>query len=1021
MQPPDPDARAVSPTNPEDLKLDISLVSNQRRKSLKSPQRHSPQRQPFDVVGDEVERLLRSSGVKAIKIDDAVALALYVAHYIRAKIPGEKWFKDRENSCVAVTHRMLRQDLITNKDVSLSAEQLSAITSFLTHLVRPCVHSTLMERLFARPGNAARTRSTAGEDGSAKSPVEMIPRPKSRLPEEQAKILDKMKASKQRRRNVNPHNSQREEEKRKQRYLRRTMSLEEAGLSPRAGGTSSLYHRPPPNAAGGDMFNGSFTAGASNTFDAKTGPKEAGPLDPSKPKAPGHASESLNKHLAHNPYVGMIRHAPDATEVDISDKVYQMALAQPWAPTDEKAYTAALIPLTARVLQLVEFESGSGRYGEVYEEEVAMQVLNRFVEVGITWASDEEKERARELMHSAVPEAITSRLTLSTIDAIVSMSEKQVLRRKLEQGIPFMAVMGLDTRLKCEAECVEFSKKARKVDNQILTIDLLFSTMGALVLEFLVGYNTAVMNSPRDVIFPGSNTDFLWSLAVSVFAIGGPFGALFGGMFANTCGRQKALLFNMALFFAGGVTLTLAPDMTWIIIARLGIGFASGFATVLVPVYIGELAPPALRGTFGTMSQLSMVTGILFASAISIWCTSTQGWRYLFGVTPFIAVASFYSILQAKESPRWLFSHGTMPEPQMRLQVGKLLMELRGFRDETEVAAELDIFADAIRRQKTQHKSAHALGAMAELLFDNRLRPLMICTLVLQMAQQFCGINAVFYYSTTFLKGAVADPLVGSLIISAVNVIATYLAAKVMDKYPRKGLLLFSAIGMFVACIGVTFALEHSLGVYKALRSPLALVSTGLYVTMFELGLGPIPWLISSEMFDVKNVATAQSIASQVNWLCNFAVGLGFPFMADALGGLTFIPFAAVLLLTALFVVTYVPETAGQTSEQVFESVLNPVQRKERELERKSASFDGTYTPIRGMSRAHSRSINMRRVPGSYGSFGDLQTGSYNDLRKRSSRMVTPARTSSANMKCTPGSSQLRRKESFQDLFYHNK
>eukprot|EP00472_Partenskyella_glossopodia_P007178 CAMPEP_0197524112 /NCGR_PEP_ID=MMETSP1318-20131121/8871_1 /TAXON_ID=552666 /ORGANISM="Partenskyella glossopodia, Strain RCC365" /LENGTH=406 /DNA_ID=CAMNT_0043076981 /DNA_START=56 /DNA_END=1276 /DNA_ORIENTATION=+ len=401
------------------------------------------------------------------------------------------------------------------------------------------------------------------------------------------------------------------------------------------------------------------------------------------------------------------------------------------------------------------------------------------------------------------------------------------------------------------------------------------------------------------------------------------------------------------------------------------------------------------------MSQLSMVIGILAAAILSLWCTTEDGWRYMFGVTALLPLLSLYSLQQVKESPRWLYSHSKLSAAAKRLETAKLLMELRGFRDENETAAELAIFEDAIKKQKTHHRSAHALGAMSELLFDHELRPLVICTLVLQMSQQFCGINAVFYYSTRFLSGAVSDPLVGTCLISAVNVFATYLAAKIMDKYPRKALLLFSAVGMFVSCIGITFALAPELGLPggQQVSSALALISTAAYVTMFELGLGPIPWLISSEMFDVKNVATAQSIASQMNWGCNFAVGLGFPYMQERLGGYTFIPFAIVLLLSSIFVVIYVPETAGETSEEVLEKTMSQGNLREFRRRKRSARASEAKRLLDSRENLNTSPMGSAAIGGSYGSFKSMDS-----IRNRNRRKSSIA---------------MKRKESFQNLFYN--
>lgn len=145
------------------------------------------------------------------------------------------------------------------------------------------------------------------------------------------------------------------------------------------------------------------------------------------------------------------------------------------------------------------------------------------------------------------------------------------------------------------------------------------------------------MNAPAAVVFPGHST-FVWSLAVSSFAVGGPFGAIAGGTMANRLGRRGACLWNMWIFLAGGLLMTLAPSMNWLVPARFIIGFASGLATVLVPVYLGEMAPPTLRGTFGTLSQFAMVSGILFSDLLAFPLATETNWRYLFAVTPVLAV-----------------------------------------------------------------------------------------------------------------------------------------------------------------------------------------------------------------------------------------------------------------------------------------------------------------------------------------------------------------------------------------------
>ena len=141
----------------------------------------------------------------------------------------------------------------------------------------------------------------------------------------------------------------------------------------------------------------------------------------------------------------------------------------------------------------------------------------------------------------------------------------------------------------------------------IITFPLIMAVLVAVIAQFLIGYNTGVMNAPESVVFVG-HTTFEWSVAVAAFAIGGPFGAVQGGWLANQKGRRGAIMINTYIFFFGGVIMTLAPNVYWLWPARFIIGFASGLASVVVPVYLGEIASPTLRGTLGTCTQFAMVS-----------------------------------------------------------------------------------------------------------------------------------------------------------------------------------------------------------------------------------------------------------------------------------------------------------------------------------------------------------------------------------------------------------------------------
>lgn len=488
-------------------------------------------------------------------------------------------------------------------------------------------------------------------------------------------------------------------------------------------------------------------------------------------------------------------------------------------------------------------------------------------------------------------------------------------------------------------------------DKSVVTMPLVFAIVVAAASQFLVGYNTGVMNAPVNVVFPGHST-LSWSLAVAAFAVGGPFGAVVAGEMADSRGRRGALLIDTWTFLLGGLLQTLAPDMFTIILSRFIIGFASGFSSVLVPIYLGELAPPTMRGMLGTgkfgnnpgyreeslvlsvlpnsyfhetihpstfshrpiyllssidthiVTQFALVIGILVANLMAFPFATRTKWRLLFAVTPTVAVAQLVLAPFLLESPRWLLGR----DPKS-LKARYIIKRLRGLRYDHEVETELGhlVMGGAAQRQE----QTNTVAVLNDMWNTPKLRKLLLSSLILQMAQQFSGINAVFYYSTTFFEGVIDDPLLGTTIVGAVNVLATYAVLFLMDRFGRRTLILCSSAGMFVSCIFIVLSL---LGYFDHM---VALAFVNIYVIFFEFGLGPIPWLIVAEMFDGKYVATAMSTSSQVNWACNFIIGLVFPYMNLYLHAYSFVPFACILAGVFIFAAYVLPETQGTTPEEL--------------------------------------------------------------------------------------------------------
>lgn len=195
--------------------------------------------------------------------------------------------------------------------------------------------------------------------------------------------------------------------------------------------------------------------------------------------------------------------------------------------------------------------------------------------------------------------------------------------------------------------------------------------------------------------------------------------------------------------------LSFSPSINYIIVARVIIGFASGLATVVVPIYLGEIAPPTLRGALGTCTQFALVIGILCSNVLAFGLATAELWRYLFAVTPFIAAVQLVMCLPLPhwnstaspstlfvESPRWLLSHD-----RHSTLARVVIKQLRGYRSDAEVDNEIEHFLCAAEKHKTRRDSAHSSGAMWDLLHAEEMRILVISSIVLQMSQQLCGIT----------------------------------------------------------------------------------------------------------------------------------------------------------------------------------------------------------------------------------------------------------------------------------------
>ncbi|ETN02016.1 hypothetical protein F442_17922 [Phytophthora nicotianae P10297] len=510
----------------------------------------------------------------------------------------------------------------------------------------------------------------------------------------------------------------------------------------------------------------------------------------------------------------------------------------------------------------------------------------------------------------------------STVHDLKYYVEEQ---KRLYQELPFRVLPGMRRRsfrserefpqLRPRSSWANLSRLIKKHGDQKplleeevepgYTYPLLLSCMVAVVSAFQYGYNTAVTGAMNPaVVFPG-HSDMLWALCVSSFAVGGPIGSLAGGQLSGQLGRKRTMLANSCLFLVSGVVMAFAINMYMLIIGRFLVGIASGTATVVVPLYLGELAPPNLRGALGTTYQLAMVIGILatdilaFGFAGESQSLTHPGWRLMFGFAGILGVFQILLTPLLIESPRWLLNNGEEKEAEHTL---------RRLRQTDDVFDEIDSISAA------SFSESGDVQGVGEVLRDKSIRLPLLVAVVLQCAQQLSGINAVMFYASSFFQNAgLENPLVGITLVYIVNVLATVVALMLMDSAGRRPLLLWSTMGMLVSSGILTVGLLDLLP-FGSLFSVGGVMS---FVWFFEIGLGPIPWLIAAEMFPAKSRTTATSIATMVNWLGLFIIGIFFPTMQGALGDYIFVPFAFLLGLALVFSFKYVPETKGKTVDEI--------------------------------------------------------------------------------------------------------
>ena len=431
----------------------------------------------------------------------------------------------------------------------------------------------------------------------------------------------------------------------------------------------------------------------------------------------------------------------------------------------------------------------------------------------------------------------------------------------------------------------------------------------------LFGYDTGVVSGALLFVKKdfGGLSNFQQELVTSLLLVGAVLGALIAGRVADRIGRKFTVMITAVVFVVGVLLAAFTPTYPMLLVARVIIGLAVGSASMTVPLYIGEIVPPRMRGGLVSLNQLAITVGILGSYLIDYGLSGTGNWRLMFGLAAIPAVALFVGMLFQQESPHWLIRQGREDEAR---QV------LRRVRNEGDIDAEVREVREISQRE----------GGLRDLV-SPRVRPLLMVGVLLAVFQQITGINTVIYYAPTLLQGAGfgnSAALLANVVNGAVNVGMTIVAIWLLDKVGRRPLLLTGTAGM---AVGMAITALSFLG-GENLHGALAIVAVlGLliYTGSFAIGLGPVFWLLIAEIYPLRIRGAAMSVASMANWAANFVVTISFLTLLSAIGGVgVFFLFGFLTLVALAYFWRKVPETKGRSLQEI-----------ERELSPTAAAEDG--------------------------------------------------------------------------------
>ena len=447
-----------------------------------------------------------------------------------------------------------------------------------------------------------------------------------------------------------------------------------------------------------------------------------------------------------------------------------------------------------------------------------------------------------------------------------------------------------------------FVQEIKETGNGLLIRISVVAAVGGL----LFGYDTGVISGALLYIKKDLHANqFEQEAIVAVLLLGAMLGALASGYLADRISRKWTKVISGTIYFAAAIGCALSVSAPMLIGFRFLLGLSVGTASFVSPLFISEVSPPRIRGGLTSFNQMAIVTGILIAYIVNYAFKGfPDQWRWMLGVAAIPGAILAVGMLTVPHTPRWLSLTGQQERAR------EVLERLRSGDENADVDAELQAVEEANQAES---------DSTFRTLFEPRLRAVVVVAVVLALAQQFVGVNTVIYYAPTILSDTGltnSAALAGTLVVGITNVVFTAIAVLLLDRVGRRALLLTGTAVLLVAL--VVLGTYFSSSTLQDNYGWVALAGLMLFIAGFAIGLGPVFWLMISEIFPTGVRSKAMSLATICNWGANFLVAQTFLTLSSWItrAGVFFL-YAGLAVLAWLFFLRKVPETKGKSLEEI--------------------------------------------------------------------------------------------------------